>query len=101
MNRIYRFGPAVVAILAVSILLPAGAGAAQAAHDRSWMLEHLGAAGLEKCQAFGKVRKDAEQLQTSRHGQLSNLERQRLEAELSAVKLRAPRSVTPSTCGAL
>jgi len=63
------------------------------------MLEHFGAAGLEKCRAFGKVRKDTEQLQAVGHGQLSKLEQGRLEAQLAAVKRRAPRSVTPSTCG--
>lgn len=80
-------------------ILPASAVMAQTVHDRSWMLEHLGAAGLEKCRAFGKVRKDAEQLQAAGHGPISRLERQRLEAELAAVERRAPKSVTQATCG--
>jgi hypothetical protein len=99
MKAISRYGAAKVAALLACLILPASAGADPAIHDRSWMLEHLGAAGLEKCRAFRKVRQDAEQLQAVDHGTLSRQERRRLEAELAAVKRRAPKAVTPSSCG--
>jgi hypothetical protein len=88
-----------IAGLALVSATPTHADPSDGAHDRAWMLEHLGASGLEKCRAFSRVRQDAEQLQKTDGGRLSSTERQRLQVELNAAKAMPPGAVTAQTCG--
>jgi len=65
----------------------------------AWDRGHLGANGLEKCQAFRLVLEHTTQAQTSGGGSISSAQANRLQAELNAAKQMPPASVTPFECG--
>jgi hypothetical protein len=78
---------------------PQAAQAQTALASGAWDRRGLGAAGLEKCRAFGKVLSDTRELQASGGGALSKARRGRLDTELNAAKAMAPATLTPAQCG--
>jgi hypothetical protein len=66
---------------------------------RTWDDAHLGANGLEKCNAFRRVVEHAAALQTAGGGTISSAVRMRLDTELAAAKEMPPAALRPGQCG--
>ncbi len=66
---------------------------------RAWDSDHLGADGLEKCQAFRLVVEHTRAFQASGGGTISAAQRSELQAELSAANAMPPRPLIASQCG--
>jgi hypothetical protein len=77
---------------------PAPSGAATLASG-TWDASHLGANGLEKCQAFRMVVMHTHAFQADGGGTISTGQRSSLQAELNAAEAMAPKSLTPAQCG--
>ena len=90
--------PRTITVIFLATVLASSSAFAQS-HGRTWDDRNLTASGLEKCRAFRHVRESATQLQAGGGGTLTKAQQTRLEARLAAVKARAPKSVTASTCG--
>jgi len=78
---------------------PGAAGTANVLATRTWDSDHLGANGLEKCQAFRLVVKHTQAFQAAGGGTISPTQRSSLQDELSAADAMPPRSLTPTQCG--
>jgi hypothetical protein len=61
---------------------------------------HLGANGLEKCEAFRLVIKHTQAFQAIGGGTISAAQRSGLQEELSIADAMPPKSLTPAQCGA-
>ena len=78
---------------------PGDAGNANTLATRTGDSDHLGANGLEKCQAFRLVVEHTQAFQAAGGGTISPAQTSGLQAELGAADAMPPRSLTPAQCG--
>jgi hypothetical protein len=78
---------------------PGVAGNSNTMATHTWDSDHLGANGLEKCQAFRLVVEHTRAFQVIGGGTISAAQRSDLQEELSAAKAMPPRSLIASQCG--